>query len=71
MAAKLVLGLLVLAFIIAVVMAVTFLYFKRRAELRHEKEMFREKQRAELDEQALEIAEQESSLDAELEELDE
>jgi CHASE3 domain sensor protein len=67
MAAKLVIGLVVLAALIAIVMGVVFLYFKRKAELSHEEKMFDKKTRAELDESLVEMAEEETSIDAELE----
>lgn len=69
MAAKLVLALLALAVILSVAVIASFWYFKKRAEYKHEKEMLREEKRAELDEQLVEVAEQESgnSIDAELE----
>lgn len=70
MAAKLIFLLLVLALIVSITVLGVFWYFKRRAELSHERQMLREKKRAKLDEQALSIAEEESSIDAELEELE-
>lgn len=66
MAVKLALLLLVIALIVSVAMLGAFWYLKRRAEMKHEKEMLREQKRAELDEQLVEVAESESSIEREL-----
>lgn len=61
MAAKLALVLGVLAILIAAVVFAAFLYFSKREEHRHEKDMFREKRDAEL------LSDQDSYIEQELE----
>ena len=69
MAAKLVFVLLAVAFMICLAVIVSYRYFDKQAQRKHEKEIMREEQRNELDEQLVEMAERDTGqdIDAELE----